>query len=338
MSLLNHKIFFTKFRRRIANKLSWVIHPISVFVILQVVWVAILVIWVNWFFGSREELAQVSRTLGQDHIVSGTALGVLIAGIVLLVVILIGTVALFVWGQRQTNLIGQQRSFVSSVTHELRSPLASLQLVYETLRARALPEATKNQLLDMGLLDIERLVKLVDQILISARLDRGIVMFQNDVLELSIRHIVTEVIGSLTFLDHKIVARVKLKCDPSLAFTMSKGALALIVGNLLENAIKYSPKDSPINISVDLVDKRLMLNIQDYGFGLEKRERKRIFKMFYRGSLATLKAIPGTGLGLFIVKTIVAQLGGEVKVYSLGKGLGSTFQVLIPPPVKEGTV
>ena len=163
-----------QFRFRIRTLLKWFSHPVFIFVTLQVVWIAITLIWVIWFLDSAQEIKKLSEDLGHPHLNNHYTLVILVVGCILLGVILLGTVILFVKTQQQSNLMNQQKSFVSSVTHELRSPLASLQLTFETMRARTLDTSTSRKLLDMASEDTQRLTRLVDQILVSSRLDRGI--------------------------------------------------------------------------------------------------------------------------------------------------------------------
>ena len=113
-----------------SHRLRWLTHPITIFVSLQIVWVAITVIWVIWFVSERAEINALAKRFGQEYFSTEITVAILVVGCILLGVILVGTIMLFVAGQRQTSAASQQRTFVSSVTHELKSPLASLQLAF----------------------------------------------------------------------------------------------------------------------------------------------------------------------------------------------------------------
>lgn len=308
------------------------IHPVAVFVIIQVLWAAILTLWVIWFVGRRRELERLASQLNPSMLPADdtSAVALIVVGIILLSMLAAGTIMLFAWGQRQTSLIQQQRHFVSSVTHELRTPLASLHLAYETLTERTLSEATRKQLLAMSLVDIERLIRLVNQILISSRLDRGLSMFHDDIQTIDVPDAILSILGTLTHLDPQILSRVVIECPAPLAWRGSLNAFSMVISNLLENAVKYSPHKAPIVITVRKTTTELQVAVKDQGMGLSKRDRKRIFKMFYRSADATSRAIPGTGLGLFIVKTTLEQLGGHIDVISAGPGEGSTFKASFP--------
>jgi signal transduction histidine kinase len=308
------------------------IHPISVFVIMQILWAAILTLWVVWFVGRRREIEKLASQMSPSMLpTDDTSVVVLIVvGIVLLSMLGAGTIMLFTWGQRQTSLIRQQRHFVSSVTHELRTPLASIHLAYETLTSRNLPEETKQKLLSMSLVDIDRLIRLVNQILISSRLDRGLAMFQDDLKTINVTQSLHAIIETLNYLDRHISQRVTVHCQDSLIWQGSQNAFNMVMSNLIENAIKYSPQKSDIEIRAEDSKGGLKISVTDQGLGLMAKEKKRIFKMFYRSQNATGRAIPGTGLGLFIVKTTLEQLGGHMSVHSAGLGFGSTFKVVFP--------
>jgi signal transduction histidine kinase len=309
---------------------SWLNHPVVVFIVLQIIWTAITVLWVVWFIEESEEINRMARTFGGENFDSRYALIVLVVGCVLLGMLLVGTVTLFVSSLRQRRLIQQQKNFVSSVTHELRSPLSSLQLAFETLRYRNLDENTKQKMMDMALGDIERLSRLVSQILVSARLDRGLPGFEINHEVLSLRELLDKSVEKSLWLDPNIKERITVDCPKDLRTKSTRPILTIILSNLIENAIKYSPPGSPILIFVSCSQDELTVGVKDQGFGLDKFEQKRIFRMFYRAPLTKQKAISGTGLGLFVVKALAQVLGGKAWVQSEGRGLGSTFFVSFP--------
>ncbi len=312
------------------KRLRFLTHPIVVFVTVQVIWVAVMVIWVIWFVTRQEEISLLSRRLGTEFLDSSAALASLIVGCILLGVILVGTIVLFVFGQRQVRAIRQQRSFLSSVTHELRSPLSSLQLAFETLRSRELEPEMRDKMLEMSLSDIERLVRLVDQILVSARLDRGILLFSEETEDIDLPRLIRSISESSSYLDRSLPERLQIKCDKDLYLNAPRPAMTLILGNLIENCVKYSRAGTPIEVSINIKKDLMSFRIQDQGFGLTKKDRRRVFKMFHRGDDATKKAITGTGLGLFIVREATQLLGGKVWAESDGPGKGSTFCVDFP--------
>jgi signal transduction histidine kinase len=326
--------FFFLFTRAywagVGRRLRWVTHPITVFVTLQIVWIAITLIWVIWFVGQKAEMAELAQKFGSRAFDSSTALVILIVGCVLLGMLLVGTISLFIFGQRQTYLASQQRTFVSSVTHELKSPLASLQLGFETMNRHKLDPDTAARVSGMIMADIERLKRLVDQILVAGRLDRGAFMFSDQNERCNIQALVAQIVDKLSYLAADLQTRLAVDLPEELTMKVASQTLDLVLSNLLENAIKYSPSGSPITLTARDTGDKVLFSIADRGHGLDKKDLRRIFKIFYRSEGATRKAIPGTGLGLYIVRSVIKVLGGRVWAASDGLGYGATFFVELP--------
>ena len=314
--------------------MAWIIrlfgHPVFVFVTLQIIWLAITLMWVIWFVDSFQEISKLARLVGSSYFDNHYALMVLIVGCILLGMLFIGTLFLFIISQRQRHLMIQQKSFVSSVTHELRSPLASLQLSFETMKKRTLDPSTQETLYKMAAEDIERLSRLIDHILVSSKLDRGISGISGSPRSLNVRKLIDQALSGSLWLDPSLYERTEVLCPQDLEITAPEPSMNLILSNLLENAVKYSPKATPIRINVSRDEGSISLTVRDYGLGLGRSEQKRIFRMFHRAPVTRKKAIPGTGLGLFIVRSLTRSLGGQVRAESPGRDKGSTFFVTFP--------
>ena len=309
---------FRKMKRTVRALRRFAFHPIVIFTVLQIVIVAATVMWVLWYI-------QKNPYSGRDSL----DLVFLITGCVLSGITLIGTVFLFVFAINQARLSRQQRTFVSSVTHELRSPLASMQLAIETMTTRELPQDLLSKNFKLMETDLKRLLSLVDQILVSARLDRGIRLFE-EVEDFSLAELIEESLSSLVHKDPDLYSRCSLSVDRGLYIRTAKPALRLILDNLVDNALKYSAPGSPISISACVEGSEISIKIKDQGHGIDKRDMRRIFRLFQRGRGVSRRAIAGTGLGLYIVRTVVKNLGGRIKVESDGLAKGSQFTIQIP--------
>ena len=322
----------TTLKNIIAKTLKAVTHPIGVFVLLQFVWVAVLILWVILFLSQKEAAFELAKTIGEKEIDPTYGIVLLTIGCVLLGILFVGVLMLFVFTQKQAIFLKQQKSFISSVTHELRSPLASIQLSFETLKKAGDSIEVQQKIHRMVERDISRLLNLVERILISSRLDRGI--FDIEKIQnqepVALYGLIESIILQSKHLDENILDRTEIQCDRSLMAKQPELGVSMILENLIENAIKYSPSDKKITISAIREGANLLLSVKDEGFGMTSKEKRKIFRMFYRSGMATKKAIQGTGLGLFIVKSTVALMGGRVWVESKGPSMGSTFFVSLP--------
>lgn len=315
---------------RALKVLKWMAHPVFVFISLQIVWLAITLLWVYWFVDSVAEITKLASENGTQYFDNQYAFAMLIAGCILLGVLLVGTVVLFISGQRQSHLIQQQKNFVSSVTHELRSPLASLQIAIETLNSRELEADTRSKILNMANHDLDRLSRLVNQILVSSRLDRGIKGLSEESSIIKLDEMLESHCQRLHWLTQESEIKINISCPKGLKIKAPSSIVSLILSNIIENAIKFSPKNSLIEILAEPHNNMVSLSFKDEGIGLEKHEKTKIFRMFHRSMRASQKAIPGTGLGLFLVKTLSRLLGGKVWVVSDGIDKGCTFFVNLP--------
>ena len=188
-----------------------------------------------------------------------------------------------------------------------------------------------DQMYDMILTDIKRLLRLVDNVLVSARLDRGILDFLKKTDQIPLAPAIEKVSEAVTYLDKNLKSRLKISCPDDVYVQVSESTLLLVLNNLIENAVKYSQPETLIEITAaTLKPKSVTLSIKDQGIGLDKHEAHQIFDMFYRTDEVIKKAISGTGLGLYIVRSTVRASGGDVWVESPGKGLGTTFFVTLP--------
>lgn len=316
--------------------IKWLTHPIVVFVSLQVVWLAIVILWVFWFLRQQESLESLGKIIGASSTFSPmTGIFTLAIGCVLLGIILVGTVVLFVFTQVQSSLLQQQKSFVSSVTHELRSPLASLQLSFETLQRHKLSEPIRDRIFSMVNKDLERLSQLVERILIAGRLDKGILDYKNPQDEIDLKDLLQGICAQQQHLDPRLESRLHIDCPESLKILGSRLGLGIVFNNLVENAIKYSPSASPIRIRVEIKEFEIWITFEDQGIGLSKKEQRKVFKIFHRSPRAQAQAVPGTGIGLYIVRSIVQSMGGRIWISSEGIGRGSRFTIALS---REGVI
>ena len=316
-----------------ASKLRFLLNPISLFVGLQTLSVTTIVLWVVWFTRQEDRLKNLVGSREWANIESGTTVAILVIGCILLGGILVLTVVWFLDGLRESAIIKQQRNFLSSVTHEVRSPLASIQLALETLGRRELDQGIRDRLIAGAHQDIARMTRLVDQILIAARLDRGITLFaegpENIDLVEWLPAVAADAAGTNVSPDK---AKIQVDVAPGTRLQAPSQALRLVLENLIQNAIKYSPAGSPVQVKAECRDdgSKIRIMVSDQGMGLDQQEIKQVFRIFRRGDRAVKKAIPGTGLGLYIVESMTRIMGGRVRVESAGVDQGAAFIIELP--------
>jgi signal transduction histidine kinase len=259
-------------------------------------------------------------------------IALLVFGIIFFLLIITGLVLNTTFLIREIRRNEQHDAFINAVTHELKTPLASIRLYLETLKQRDIDENKRQQFYDVMLADSDRLLQTVEQVLRagqSGQRRRKINLRKVDIGEL-VRECVdlTKVRYNLgpdavRFAEATNGERAQVRADAD--------ELRAAISNLLDNAIKYSVKDVQVSVEVAAIDaKEVAVRIADRGMGIPSAQLKRIFKRFYRVPGRVMARVKGTGLGLFIVSSVVKRHGGRVFAESEGPGKGSQFTIQLP--------
>jgi two-component system, OmpR family, sensor histidine kinase SenX3 len=255
----------------------------------------------------------------------------LVAGIVLFALIIAGLIVYTVVLVMEIRRNEEHDSFINSVTHELKTPIASIRLYLETLQARTTTEEQRREFYGIMLADVERLHYTVDQVLKAGvarekrKVARGVPV---DVAALA-----RECIDLAVLRHHLQPGAVALEAHHEGALVARGDAeeLRTVIANLLDNAVKYSGTDVRITVSVAApAPDTIWVRVRDRGVGIPKKHLKRIFHRFYRVQSRGLKQVKGTGLGLYIVRSIARAHGGRVFAQSEGEGRGATFTLELP--------
>lgn len=259
----------------------------------------------------------------------------LVGGIAFFVVIMTVLVMFSVFLVREILEVRRQQTFIDSVTHELKSPLASIKLCLDTLVRSELSLEQREKLRQMMLGDVDRLSVFVDDILEATRLSHGrrsqswTTISVPAIINRSIEGIRRRYNLSEDAIHVQIAHELKMQTDPT--------AFEIVVKNLLDNAVKYSGKQPQVSVSVRTLDgERLELEVRDHGIGIARNQLKRIFKRFYRVPSDDVYSRSGTGLGLYVVAALVRNLGGKIKAHSEGPNRGTCISVRLPLGVTAG--
>ena len=266
-------------------------------------------------------------------IVSWQNVGLLVAGVILFPLLITGVVLNTIFLVREIRRNEQHEAFINSVTHELKTPVASMKLYLQTLQNRPVDEAKRQEFYGVMLEDSDRLLATIEQVLRAGQL--GARKRRGGHLAIDVSSLVTESLDLARTRHHlapDTLTYVERFQDNAPRLVLGdEDELKAVVSNLVDNAIKYSGPQVRVAVELEQTEPAtITLRVRDQGIGISPSEHKRIFKRFYRipGAMAT--RIKGTGLGLFIVRSVVARHGGKVYAESGGPGHGSTFIVQLP--------
>ncbi|MGC1227080.1 MAG: HAMP domain-containing sensor histidine kinase, partial [Candidatus Sulfotelmatobacter sp.] len=254
-------------------------------------------------------------------------------GIVFFALIIAGMIVNTSFLVRELRRSEQHDSFINAVTHELKTPVASIRLHLETLQRRSLPEAQKQEFYKLMLSDTDRLTQTVEQVLRAGR--AGDKKAGREKSAVDFRQLVQECIDAARTRHHLPPETLQYESPNTngagISVLGNGEDLRTAVFNVLDNAIKYSGEQVEVRVRLQVPDeKRIVLQVQDHGVGITADELKGIFKRFYRVNRRSLAHIKGTGLGLFIVKSIMQKHGGRVFAESAGEGHGATITMELP--------
>ena len=296
--------------------------PIVLSSITVLMTVALLVGWI----------LVISRTLPLHRPFSGN-LWLLAGGIASFVLVGSVLVLFSVSLVREILESRRQQMFIDSVTHELRSPLASIKLCLDTLARPGLSAPQQAELRGMMLADVERLTIFVDDILQASRIaHRRRSQTWTTVDVTAVVHNAMDIICRRHGLPEDTF---QLAAPASLEVFTDPTALEIIVKNLLDNAIKYSAAAPRVRVDISRNDGQLVIVVRDHGIGIERNQLKRIFKHFHRAPDPQVNERSGSGLGLFVVHRLVRNLGGRVHAESDGPGTGTTMRIRLPAGTDE---
>ncbi|WP_367388789.1 sensor histidine kinase [Lewinella sp. LCG006] len=277
------------------------------------------------FYVSERYQELVSAYRKQERMIMGET-------IFLSLSLLAGIYVIYRGYRREVDASRQQRNFLLSITHELKSPLAGIRLALETIAKRGdqLPLDKRQMLSQRGIKEADRLNKLVEDLLLSARLESAYQFHQEplDLQELTERIVLQQS-------QQNPEADIEFICAKPLAMVSGdRQALTSVVINLIENALKYSPPPAKVTVALRQEDKLLHLEVADQGIGINAMDKKRVFEKFYRVGSEDTRKTKGTGLGLFIVKELIRAHHGTIKVRD-NQPQGTIFAITLPVMTKK---
>ncbi|MBO6517188.1 MAG: HAMP domain-containing histidine kinase [Bacteroidia bacterium] len=246
--------------------------------------------------------------------------------ILLTILVGVGVYGVFNSVQMIYRLNKQQNNFLLSVTHELKTPIAAMKLMLQTIRTRKLPDEKRNEMLDKAISNSDRLNELAENMLTAMQIENDNYTYGKEAF------LITDMMERLVE-SYRMRTELSADIEQDIEVFGDRFILRISMNNLLENAIKYG-NDEPLDVQLYTQDGFAVVEIKDQGIGIPESERKKIFKKFYRVGDEEVRETKGTGLGLFIVKETIEKHGGNIKV-TKNNPRGSVFRVELPLYVKK---
>ena len=265
-------------------------------------------------------------------ILNKRTLALAILGVILFAALIAGVVLNTVFLIREIRRNERQDSFLNAVTHELKTPIASIRLYLETLQRRPIDEPQRQEFYKIMLSDSDRLLATVEQVLKAGQLGQR--QHQQNRTLINLESLLSDCITITLQRHHLPHDSIVLEPIPGAVRLYTQGIaedLRTAVINVLDNAVKYSPEGVHIRCSLAISRYTFVaLSVTDTGVGLPANQFKRIFTRFYRVPGRAMAKIKGTGLGLFLVRNIARQHGGDATASSPGSNLGTTITIILP--------
>lgn len=317
------------------SRFQVVFYLLIVYVIFQFVWWSVLIVRLNKeIYRLKTDLIVLAETQVEEKIVAQRDLDAKLSkrmwmtageGSVFLILIGLGLYQLRKSVKKEAALTKQQNNFLLSVTHELKSPLASTRLQLETLLKRELPKDRQQQILSNAINDTDRLNALIENILLAASIENSVVKQYRE--QINLKAFVDALLHQSNLFSQKREL-IKTTIDASITIWADATSLNSILQNLLENALKYS-HDEIVELSAMASDTKVIISVKDKGPGIPEAEKKNIYNKFYRIGNEETRQAKGTGLGLYIVDKLIKAQNWLIFVKN-NQPRGTVFEIHIP--------
>ncbi len=310
---------------------KWFLHPILVFIFSIVALAASLSLYIYWYVEVSAGLKAVIQKANLDpkQVLAAQTWVVILALSILMAIILVGIFIIFVYSQKIYQLLRLQRNFIDNFTHELKTPVTSLKLSLQTLQMHDLSREDQRKYIGYLLHDAERLDEHINRILNLARIESK--MFKAEFRRRDLVALVEEFCEKNKHFFGNCAIHIHNPSGHPIFHAVDLTLFEMLLMNMITNAVKYNGGQAPrLDITLSAQGRELNICFKDNGLGLPRAEVKKIFRKFYQVGRSGDMTAKGSGLGLYLVRSIVRLHNGHICAQSEGRGQGSLFTVVFP--------
>ncbi len=313
---------------RLIKGKNYLQYSITLFIIIQLLCFALLGFWIYWFVSNDAVYTKLANLINPELMLHDNGSKLFVYGLILITLISTGLIFIFIRLIKQTITNRIYDGFIANITHELKSPLASIQLGIETLQKRRLPEDKRKEFLDRMATDIKRLDKLIGSILEISIIDSKAAFFEPVIIpaDSTIKMLLKSLCRQFGIEENSVLIEgntsSNIKIDPA--------GLETVLCNLIDNSVKYSDEPVKIKIRLDYFKKKYIITFSDEGIGIAEKDQKRVFNKFTRLKRADSPSVKGTGIGLYWCRQILKIHRGKIYIEKQKQRNGTTFKIEIP--------
>jgi two-component system, OmpR family, phosphate regulon sensor histidine kinase PhoR len=310
----------------------WFLHPIFVFVLSTVALVCSLSLYIYWYVGISAGLKSLAYRyqLDPSQFIEASPWVVILVLSLLVGVILAGILIIFIYHLKTLQLYRLQQTFINNFTHELKTPVTSLKLYLETFNKYSIPRDEQLKYIGFMLQDAERLSNNINSILNLARIESKV--YEGVVTNVDLVELVREFLASNRHIFQECDIHVENPIGKGFYQPVIISLIEMLLMNIMTNAKKYNKSGRPsVRITFEEGENKILISFRDNGVGIEKGERKKIFKKFYQSrNQSEHAAVGGSGIGLYLAQHIARLHHGKITADSDGAGKGSVFTLTLP--------
>ena len=313
------------------KQVKWLFHPILVFIFSITALVVSLFLYIYWYIEVSSGLRSAMErfNLEQDQVLAADTWVVILVLCILIGIILMGIFIIFVFSQKTMQLVRMQNNFINNFTHELKTPVTSLQLYLQTFSKHRLSRDDQLKYIGYMLTDVNHLTDNINRMLNLAKLESKSYMGEFVVCDLV--KTVSWFLRENAHLFNECRILVHNPGDKQVYQKLNRHLFEMLLMNLLTNSIKYTHARTPqVDITIEQKRRKTYIRFTDNGIGFDRKEMKKIFRKFYQVGRSDNMTAKGSGLGLHLVQNIARLHKGRVLAESPGRGKGSTFTVILP--------